>query len=47
MQKMTSNKRKLDLVDMNAYIKFSEIWQFVLKILSGKEILAKIKGHNS
>ena len=32
---------------MNAYINLSENLQFVLKILSGNEILAKIKGHNS
>ena len=32
---------------MNAYINFGENLQFVLKILSGNRILAKIKGHNS
>ena len=32
---------------MNAYLKFGEILQFVLKIFSGNNILAKIKGHNS
>ena len=36
---MTCNNPKLDLVNMKA--------QFVLKILSGNEILAQIKGHNS
>ena len=45
---MTSNDPKLDLVNMNAYIKLSAIMSiFVLKILSGNEILALIKGHNS
>ena len=32
---------------MNAYIKFGEICQLVLKILSGNKISAQIKGHNS
>ena len=50
------NNPNLDLVNMNAYMKFGEILlvkfcQFVLKILSGNEILNKImtsvKGHNS
>ena len=40
VRKMTCNNPKLDLVNINAYIKFSEIRRFVLKILSGYEILA-------
>ena len=32
---------------MNAFIKFGEIRSFIFKILSGKEILTSIKGHNS
>ena len=37
----------LDLVNINAYAKFGQIHWFVLKILSGNEILTSIKGHNS
>ena len=33
-QKITGNNSHLDLVNMNAYIKFGEFCQFVLKILS-------------
>ena len=40
MRKMTCNDFKLDLINLNAYIKLSEIGQFVLKILSGNKILA-------
>ena len=32
---------------MNAYKKIVKLCQFVLMILSGNEILAQIKGHNS
>ena len=39
-QKITGNNSHLDLVNMNAYIKFCEFCQFVLKILSWNEILA-------
>ena len=42
MQKLTANNPKLDLVNINAYIKFGEIlstW-FVLNILSVNEIPA-------
>ena len=42
---MKCNNPKLALVNINAYIKFGE--NLVLKILSGNEILALIKGHNS
>ena len=38
---MTSDNPKLDLVNINAYVKF------VLKILRGNEIPTSIKGHNS
>ena len=34
-------------VNINAYTKFGEICLFVLKMLIGNEIRAKIKGHNS
>ena len=44
---MTCNNEKLNLVSIIAFMKFGEICCFVLKILSGKEILANIKGHNS
>ena len=47
-RKRMCNNPKLDLVNMNAYIKFGEnLSEFVLKILSKNKILAKIKGHNS
>ena len=41
------NNPKLDLVNMNSYIKFGDFCRFVLKILSRKEIFALIMGHNS
>ena len=42
------NNPNLDLVDINAYMQnLVEIHHFVLKMLSGNEILASIKGHNS
>ena len=44
---MTCYNPKLDLVNMNAYIKFGGNIQVVLKILGRYEILAEIKGHNS
>ena len=46
LRKMTCNNSKLDLVNMKAHIKFCEN-RSVLKILSGKEISAQIKGRNS
>ena len=36
---MTANNPNLDLVNINASVKFDEICQFVLKILSGNKIL--------
>ena len=44
---MTSNNPNLNLVNMNAHIKFGENLSIFLKILSGNKILMKIKGHNS
>ena len=46
---MTCSNPKLDLVNINAYIKQNlvKFCSFVLKILSGKEILTSIKGYNS
>ena len=44
---MTFNNSKLDLVNMNAYIKLVKICQEVLKILIGNKILTLIKGHDS
>ena len=45
---MTGNNPNLDLVNINAYIKYLvKFCQFVLKILSGNEKVTSIKGHNS
>ena len=44
---MTGNYHKLDLVNIDAHTKFGLIMSIYLKILSGKEILTSIKGHNS
>ena len=44
---MTGNNLKLDHVNVDMHIKFGQILQFVLEILSGNEILTSIKGHNS
>ena len=44
--KITGNNSHLDLVNMNAYIKFGEICQFVQDIKQ-KRNLAYIKGHKS
>ena len=41
---MTGNNPNLDLININAYIKF---YPFVLKILSGNEIMTSIKGQNT
>ena len=38
---------KLDLVNMNAYIKFGENLSICSQDMGGNEILALIKGHNS
>ena len=43
LQKMTVNNPNVDLVRINSY----KICPFVLQILSGNEILANIKCHNS
>ena len=47
VRKMACDNSDVDLVNMNAYIKFGEICQLVLKILSGNEILEKIKDYYS
>ena len=44
---MTGNNPKLDLVNDNVHTKFGGFCQFVLKILSGNEILKSIKDRNS
>ena len=44
---MGGSNPNLDLININALIKFGEFYPFVLKILSGNEILISIKGHNS
>ena len=44
---MTGNYHKLDVVNIDAHTKLVRLCQFVLKILSGNEILTSIKGHNS
>ena len=44
---MTDNNPKLDLVNVDVHTKFGRILQFVLKILSGNQILTSIKGRNS
>ena len=41
---MTGNNPKLDLVNAGMHIKFGQLYQFVLKILSGNEILTSING---
>ena len=41
VQKMMCNITNLDLVNMNAYIKFGEILSIVLKILSGNKIMTE------
>ena len=45
---MTGNNPKLDLVNVDAYIKrLVRFCPFVLKILTGNKILTSIKGRNS
>ena len=46
-RKITCNNPKLDLDNIDAYIKFGEILSVCFKILSGNKILGQIKGHNS
>ena len=46
MREKTGSNQNLDLVDVNACIKFGEIYRFVLMILSRNENLTSIKGHN-
>ena len=48
LRKMTGSNPKLDLVNDDVHTKFGQILsEFVLKILSGNEILTSIKGRNS
>ena len=44
---MTGNNPKLDLVNVDDHKNLVRFCQFVLKILSGNEILASSKGRNS
>ena len=44
---MTGNNPKLDLANVDALKEIGKFCQFVLKILSGKEILTSIKGRYS
>ena len=44
---MTGNNPKLDLVNVDAIQNLVRFCQFILKILSGNEILTSIKGRNS
>ena len=45
---MTGNNPNQNLVNSKAYVEFGQIpYPFVLKIISGNEILTSIKGHNS
>ena len=45
--KSMCNNPILDLVNINAFIKFVKFYQFVIKIFSGNENLTSLKGHNS
>ena len=47
MRKMTGYNPKLDFVNVDVHINLVGFCQFVLKILSGNEILTSIKGRNS
>ena len=46
LRKMTGNNPNLDLVNMNAYIKFCEILSICFQDVELKKILKSIKGHN-
>ena len=41
------NNPKVDVVNINAYANLGKIHSFILKILSGNEILTSFKGRNS
>ena len=43
---MTSYYPNLDILDMNAYIKFGEIMSICFKYIKGNEILTSIKSQN-
>ena len=47
LRKMTGNNPKLDLVNDDVHTNLVGFCQFVLKILSGNEILTSIRGRNS
>ena len=44
---MTGNNPKLDLVNVDVLQNMVRFYQFVLKILSGNQILTSIKGSNT
>ena len=44
---MMCNNPKINLVNMNAYIKFGEILSICSQVLNGNDILALIKDHNT
>ena len=44
---MLGNNPKLDLVNINPYIKSEEILSIFFKIFRENEVLTSIKGHNS
>ena len=44
---MKDNNPKLDLVNVDVHTNFGQIFEFILKILSGNYILTSIKGRNS
>ena len=46
LRKMIGNNRYLYLVNVNVYKNLMKFHSFVLKILSGNEILEPIKDHN-
>ena len=46
-QKITGNSSNLDLVNMNAYIKFGEFLSICTQDIEHKQNFCYIKGHNS
>ena len=47
MQKRMCNNPNIDLVNMNAYIKFGENLSICSQDIERNQILASIKGHNT
>ena len=47
LRKMMHNNSNLDLVNMNAYIKFGEILYICSQDMERNKILTLVKGHNS